>query len=134
MVSDGDCDASSTFKNSAGATLVDGLNRRKVGFHQGRNPGEHVLVMSATEVGTGPVTFRSMFIEEMRTRRKQMGLLQREFAEKAHVSLSSVKKYEEGQKRPERKFAIWCDNFYGCPGTFERLYDGMVAESHPSWF
>ncbi len=31
-----------------------------------------------------------------------MGLLQREFAEKAHVSLSSVKQYERGKKKPER--------------------------------
>jgi transcriptional regulator with XRE-family HTH domain len=90
--------------------------------------------MSTAEPGIRPVTFRAMFIEELRARRKQMGLLQREFAEKAHVSLSSVKKYEEGQKRPDRKFAVWCDEFYGCPGTFERLYDGMVAESYPSWF
>jgi transcriptional regulator with XRE-family HTH domain len=90
--------------------------------------------MRAAEPGTQPATFRAMFIEELRARRRQMGLLQREFAEKAHLSLSSVKKYEEGKKKPERKFATWCDEFYGCPGTFERLYDGMVAESFPSWF
>ena len=90
--------------------------------------------MSMAEPGTEPVTFRAMFIQELRARREQMGLLQREFAEKAHVSLSSVKQYEGGQKKPERKFAIWCDNFYGCPGKFERLYDGMIAESYPSWF
>ncbi len=101
---------------------------------KGRNPGSNVPVMSTAEPGTRPVTFRAMFIEELRARRTQMGLLQREFAEKAHVSLSAVKKYEQGQKRPERKFATWCDDFYGCPGTFERLYDGMVAESYPSWF
>ena len=90
--------------------------------------------MSTAEPGAQPTTFRAMFIEELRARRRQMGLLQREFAEKAHLSLSSVKKYEEGKKKPERKFATWCDEFYGCPGTFERLYDGMVAESFPSWF
>jgi transcriptional regulator with XRE-family HTH domain len=90
--------------------------------------------MSAGEPGTRPSTFRAMFIEELRARREQMGLLQREFAEKAHVSLSSVKQYERGKKRPDRKFASWCDDFYGCPGTFGRLYDGMIAESYPSWF
>ena len=52
--------------------------------------------MSTAEPGTQPTTFRAMFIEELRARRRQMGLLQREFAEKAHLSLSSVKKYEEG--------------------------------------
>jgi transcriptional regulator with XRE-family HTH domain len=90
--------------------------------------------MSMAEPGTRPGTFRAMFIEELRARREQVGLLQREFAEKAHVSLSSVKQYERGKKKPERRFAIWCDEFYGCPGTFVRLYDGMVAESYPSWF
>ena len=90
--------------------------------------------MSAAEPGTGPATFRAAFAAELRAQRERMGLLQREFAEKAHVSLSSVKQYEAGKKRPDRKFAIWCDGFYGCPGTFERLYDGMTAESYPSWF
>ena len=90
--------------------------------------------MSTGEPGAKPVTFRTTFTGELRARRTQMGLLQREFAEKAHVSLSSYKKYEQGKKKPDRKFATWCDSFYGCPGTLERLYDGMVAESYPSWF
>jgi transcriptional regulator with XRE-family HTH domain len=90
--------------------------------------------VSMAEPGTQPVTFRAMFVKELRARREQMGLLQREFAEKAHVSLSSVKQYEAGKKKPGRKFATWCDGFYGCPGTFERLYDAMIAESYPSWF
>lgn len=90
--------------------------------------------MSTAEPGTQAVTFRAMFTEELRARREQAGLLQREFAVKAHVSLSSVKQYEAGRKKPGRKFATWCDDFYGCPRTFERLYDGMIAESYPSWF
>jgi transcriptional regulator with XRE-family HTH domain len=90
--------------------------------------------MSTAEPGSSPVTFRAMFFAELRARREQSGLLQREFAEKAHLSLSSVKQYEAAKKRPERKFAVWCDEFFGCPGTFERLYDGMIAESYPSWF
>jgi predicted transcriptional regulator len=56
--------------------------------------------MSAAEPGTGPVTFRAMFTEQLRAQREQMGLLQREFADKAHVSLSSVKQYEAGKKKP----------------------------------
>jgi len=91
-------------------------------------------VVSMAEPGTEPVTFHAMFVAELRARREQAGLLQREFAVKAHVSLSSVKQYERGKKKPGRKFASWCDDFYGCPGTFERLYDGMIAESYPSWF
>ncbi|HLI37326.1 MAG TPA: helix-turn-helix transcriptional regulator [Streptosporangiaceae bacterium] len=90
--------------------------------------------MSVAGAGTRPVTFRATFTGELRARREQVGLLQREFAEKAHVSLSSVKQYEAGKKKPGREFAAWCDDFYGCPGTFVRLYDGMVAESYPSWF
>src|SRR5579872_5994225 len=91
-------------------------------------------VMSTAEPGSGPVTFRAMFFAELRARREQSGLLQREFAQKAHVSLSSVKQYEAEKKKPQRAFAVWCDEFYGCPGTFERLYDGMITESYPSWF
>lgn len=90
--------------------------------------------MSAAEPGAQPVTFRAMFAEELQARRVQRGLLQREFALEAHVSLSSIKKYEAGKKKPVREFATWCDAFYGCPGTFERLYDGMIAESYPPWF
>jgi transcriptional regulator with XRE-family HTH domain len=89
--------------------------------------------MSMAESASQPVTLRAMFIAELRARRQQMGLTQREFAVKAHLSLSSVKKYEQGENRPERGFAVWCDEFYGCPGTFERLHDGMIAESY-SWF
>ena len=64
--------------------------------------------MSMAEPGTEPVTFRAMFIRELRARREQMGLLQREFAEKAHVSLSSVKQYESGQEeaRPEVRYLV----------------------------
>ena len=54
--------------------------------------------MSTAEPGTLPATFRAMFIAELHARREQTGLLQREFAEKAHVSLSSVKQYEAGKK------------------------------------
>jgi transcriptional regulator with XRE-family HTH domain len=93
-----------------------------------------VPAMSMAEPGAPPVTFRAMFTQELRARREHMGLFQREFAQKAHVSLSSVKQYEAGKKRPGRKFVTWCDDFYGCPGTFERLYDAMIAEAHPSWF
>ena len=89
---------------------------------------------TAEPPGARPVTFRATFVKELRARREHAGLLQREFAGKAHVSVSSVKQYEAGKKKPGRKFATWCDEFYGCPGTFERLYDGMIAEPYPSWF
>src|SRR5262245_60036513 len=80
---------------------------------RGGTAGKDVRVVSTGEPGAGPVTFRAAFTGELRTRRTQTGLLQREFAEKAHVSLSSYKKYEQGKKKPERKFATWCDSFYG---------------------
>lgn len=115
---------------SVPATLPGGLDREFRHAPCGEGWG---LAVSTEEPGTLP-TFRATFIQELRARREQAGMTQREFAEKAHVSLSSVKQYEGGRKRPVRKFAVWCDEFYGCPGTVVRLYDGMVAESHPSWF
>src|ERR1700759_5567956 len=60
----------------------------------GRAAGRNGFGVSMAEPGPRPVTFRAMFSEELRARRQQAGLLQREFAEKAHVSLSSVKQYE----------------------------------------
>ena len=130
----------SAFTSKASARPLHGRSwdgrpwREESRFREGRAAGKDVPVMSTAEPGTRPVTFRAMFTDELRARRERMGLLQREFAEKAHVSLSSVKQYEAGKKKPGRKFATWCDDFYGCPGTFERLYDGMIAESYPSWF
>ena len=43
--------------------------------------------MSTAEPGIRPVTFRAMFTEELRARRQQMGLLQREFGEGARLAV-----------------------------------------------
>ena len=80
------------------------------------------------------VTARMMFIEELQARREETGLTQETLAQKANVSLSLVKKIEIGNRRPQRDFALWCDEFFGCPGTFGRFHRLTLLETYPGWF
>src|SRR5690349_3586228 len=73
---------------------------RRARVRGGRIAGKDGPVMSTAEPGSQPATFRAMFVGELRARREHAGLLQREFAQKAHVSVSSVKQYEAGKKKP----------------------------------
>jgi len=75
-----------------------------------------------------------MFTEELKARREGSGLTQETLAEKACVSLSLLKKIEIGNRRPQRDFALWCDGFFGCPGTFERFHRLTLLETFPDWF
>jgi transcriptional regulator with XRE-family HTH domain len=80
------------------------------------------------------VTARSMFTEELKAHREKVALTQDELAQKANVSLSLLKKVEHGKRRPQRDFAVWCDEFFGCPGTFERFHRLTLLETFPEWF
>jgi transcriptional regulator with XRE-family HTH domain len=80
------------------------------------------------------VTARSMFTEELKAHRENAGLTQDELAHKANVSLSLLKKIENAKRRPQRDFAVWCDEFFGSPGTFERFHRLTLLETFPEWF
>jgi transcriptional regulator with XRE-family HTH domain len=84
--------------------------------------------------GTMAVTARAKFAEELKAHRERMGLLQGQFAQRAGISLSLLKKVEQGKRRPQADFAAWCDEFFGCPGTFARFHDLTVLEQFPEWF
>lgn len=75
-----------------------------------------------------------MFTEELKVRREGSGLTQEQLADKANVSLSLVKKIEIGNRRPQRDFALWCDGFFSCPGTFQRFHRLTLLETFPDWF
>lgn len=75
-----------------------------------------------------------MFIEELKARRDQAKLTQELLAEKANISLSLLKKMENGDRRPQRDFALWCDEFFAQPGTFERFHRLTLLETFPEWF
>jgi transcriptional regulator with XRE-family HTH domain len=80
------------------------------------------------------VTARSKFAEELRAHRDRMVLTQAQLARKANISLSLVKKIEQGERRPQADFAAWCDEFFGCPGTFARFQELTLLEQFPEWF
>jgi len=75
-----------------------------------------------------------MFIEELQAHRAKAGLTQETLAEKTCVSASLLRKIETGQRRPQRDFALWCDEFFGLPGTFERFHRLTLLETFPEWF
>ena len=80
------------------------------------------------------VTARAKFAEELKAHRERMGLSQGQFADQAGISLSLLKKIEQGKRRPQADLAVWCDQFFGCPGTFARFHDLTVLEQFPEWF
>lgn len=75
-----------------------------------------------------------MFVEELKAHRDKAQLTQETLAQKACVSLSLLKKIERGERRPQRDFALWCDRFFGLPGTFERFHRLTLLETFPEWF
>lgn len=79
-------------------------------------------------------TARSMFAEELQTRREEAGLTQDQLAEKALISASLLRKIETSKRRPQSDFATWCDKFFCCPGTFRRFYRMTLLETFPEWF
>ena len=81
-----------------------------------------------------PVTARAKFAEELRAHRDKRTLTQEQFAQMAHISLSLLKKIETGKRRPQADFAAWCDDFFGCPGTFARFQELTLLEQFPEWF
>ena len=66
--------------------------------------------------------------------RKQAGLTQSDAAAKFHMSKSLYQKIESCDRRPQRDFAEQCDEVFGTPGVFVRIYGDMVTEPYPAWF
>ena len=81
------------------------------------------------------VSAREMFTDLLKSYRgRQPDLTQEAAAAELRVSLSSYKKIEQGINRPQRDFAQRCDEFFGTPGVFERIYADLVSEPYPGWF
>jgi transcriptional regulator with XRE-family HTH domain len=88
--------------------------------------GSYTMSMSA----------RQMFADMLSGYRKQAGLTQLEAARKLNVSVSLYRKLEacEHRHRPQHDFAKNCDELFGTPHLFARLYDEALAEPYPKWF
>lgn len=75
-----------------------------------------------------------MFAEELQARRELAGLTQEQLAVKAIISPSLLRKIESTERRPQRDFALWCDTFFACPGTFARFHRMTLLDIFPEWF
>lgn len=75
-----------------------------------------------------------MFSDLLKNYRARADITQEQAARKLRVSLSLYKKIEQCSNRPQRDFAERCDELFGAPGVFTRIYDDLVSEPFPGWF
>lgn len=75
-----------------------------------------------------------MFSDLLKSFRAKAGLTQEQAAPKLRVSVSLLKKIEQGTSRPQRDFAERCDELFELPGVFERVYEDLVSEPFSDWF
>lgn len=77
---------------------------------------------------------RSVFADLLAAYRREAGWTQAEAARQFTMSKSLYQKIEGCERRPQREMAERCDELFGTPGVFARLYRDLVTETHPSWF
>jgi transcriptional regulator with XRE-family HTH domain len=75
-----------------------------------------------------------VFADVLTAYRKQAGLTQSDAAAKFHMSKSLYQKIEACERKPQREFAEQCDEAFGTPEVFVRIYSDMVTEPYPAWF
>jgi hypothetical protein len=50
------------------------------------------------------------------------------------MSKSLYQKIESCDRRPQRDFAVMCDEVFSTPGVFTCIYEDMITEPFPAWF
>jgi hypothetical protein len=50
------------------------------------------------------------------------------------MSKSLYQKIESCDRKPQRDFAVMCDEVFGVPGVFACIYEDMITEPYPAWF
>ncbi|KNB53393.1 helix-turn-helix domain-containing protein [Streptomyces caatingaensis] len=71
---------------------------------------------------------------EVREWRLSRGLSQRELGAGARYGQSYVAMVESGDRIGSPEFAAHCDEVFGTPGTFMRLWKRASRRGHPEWF
>lgn len=77
---------------------------------------------------------RSVFADLLATYRTEAGWTQAEAARRFTISKSLYQKIEACERRPQRDMAERCDELFGTPGVFARLYQDIVTEPYSPWF
>jgi transcriptional regulator with XRE-family HTH domain len=83
---------------------------------------------SAEQSGT------SAFAAELRAQRTARGWTQVELGKRIGYSGSFVSDVERGERSPSDDFAQRCDETFGLPGTFARLYEDLRRNAYPPFF
>jgi hypothetical protein len=50
------------------------------------------------------------------------------------MSKSLYQKLESCDRKPQREFAVTCDEVFDTPGVFACIYEDMITEPYPAWF
>jgi transcriptional regulator with XRE-family HTH domain len=74
------------------------------------------------------------FATEVRAFRQKAGLTQEALAAKLGYSLALVSMVEGQRRAPTLQFAERCDEVFGTPGSFVRLYQRTRKDGLPAWF
>ena len=77
---------------------------------------------------------RTLFATLLANYRNRAGWTQAEAADKFHMSRSNYQKLESCDRKPQREFAILCDETYNTPDVFISVYADMVTEPYSAWF
>ncbi len=63
-----------------------------------------------------------------------MGWTRAEAARRLRISESLLEKLESGERKPQRDHPAAFDGAYETAGTFQRVYDDLIAEPYPAFF
>jgi transcriptional regulator with XRE-family HTH domain len=77
---------------------------------------------------------RTRFGAELKAQRLAKGWTQVELGKKLGYSGSFVSDVERGDRGASEDFANRCDEVFGAPGTFLRLWEDLQREAFPTWF
>jgi transcriptional regulator with XRE-family HTH domain len=76
----------------------------------------------------------SAFAAELRAQRAAHGWTQVELGKRIGYSGSFISDVERGERAPSDDFARRCDEAFGLPGTFARLYEELRRNAYPPFF
>lgn len=77
---------------------------------------------------------RSVFADLLAAYRKEAGWTQAEAAQQFTMSKSLYQKIEARDRKPQRDMAERCDELFGTPKVFARIYKDIVTEPYSPWF
>jgi transcriptional regulator with XRE-family HTH domain len=80
------------------------------------------------------MTARQLWADMARAHRDHRGWTRAEAARRLRISESLLEKMERGERRPQLDHPPRFDAAYQTPGTFQRIYEDVVAESYPAFF